>query len=213
MTMLFRHLRLYNLQTLRIKLRQTDTEDLEGGKQWLALQRALERMQFPQLKTVNIEIAFVVYESQDLNASAVAFTRSVVNLELVFHYEFLATPSIPQFVLLDDELHGDYAASREEMVACVERLKLANPTIRSVPSRNRWSTRRNPASSDDSTDSVAGISIKADEVAYHLCDEAVQTLLDALWDHVQDQPDISAQFEEFGVQMQVASASEPESDA
>lgn len=33
MTTLFRHLRLYNLQTLRIKLRPTDTEDLEDGKQ------------------------------------------------------------------------------------------------------------------------------------------------------------------------------------
>lgn len=69
MTMLFRHLRLYNLQTLRIKMRPTDTEDLQDGTQWLALQCTLERMQFPQLTTVDIEIAMPVYEVQDFNAT------------------------------------------------------------------------------------------------------------------------------------------------
>lgn len=167
-----------------------------------------------------------------------AFTRSVVNLELVFHYEFLATPSIPQFVLLDDELHGDYAASREEMVACVERLKLGNARIRNVVCRIQGEmeyagalctlmdfqyqpdnhqvnagTQDNNRATPDSAILDGEISIKGDEVAYHLCSEAAQILSDALWDYVQDRPDIAARFEEAHAQMQTESASEPENEA
>jgi hypothetical protein len=66
MTMLFRHVRLYNLQKLKVKMRPTDTEDSDDIQQWLVLYRALERMQFPLLKTVNIEIELPVYETSTL---------------------------------------------------------------------------------------------------------------------------------------------------
>lgn len=66
MTMLFRHLRLYNLQKLKIKMRPSDKEDSDDSQQWFLLYHALERMQFPLLKTVSIEIELPVYETQTL---------------------------------------------------------------------------------------------------------------------------------------------------
>lgn len=169
---------------------------------------------------------------------AVANTRSVESVKLVLHCEFWATPSVSQLVLRGNELDGNYGVSQQEMMACVERLKLANPTIRNVACRIRGEmeyagpmctlmdcqyrssnqkvnaeAQEDDRLSPDSTNPVAEPSIiNGDQVTYHLCSKAVQTLFNALWGYVEDRPDISARFEVPRAQIRMESGSEPESD-
>lgn len=168
---------------------------------------------------------------------AVANTRSVESVRLVLHYELWAVPSVLQLVLRGNELDGNYSVSQQEMMTCLKRVKLANPTIRNVACRilgeleyagtmctlmdcqYQSSNPQGPSPTQDDgctlsdrTAPVAEPSVNGDEVTYHLCSEAVQVSSDALWDYVEDRPDVGARFGEFRAQMHMEWASEPESD-
>jgi hypothetical protein len=80
MTMLFRYLRLYNLQTLRLRLRVSDVESLESDDEWANLERALEQMQLPRLKYLAIDIGIPTDRVAEFDASVSGASTLVVRV-------------------------------------------------------------------------------------------------------------------------------------
>jgi hypothetical protein len=142
----------------------------------------------------------------------------------VVHYDFSATPSVSESIFRKYEINGDYVIKyRQEVTVMLQEMKLINPSIRSVVGRIQGEMEQNPdtlctlvdfqwprnqssgtyeAKSAPTTSAapVAGVSIDYNDIAFHLCPEAVDSLSDALWDCVDYRPDVAARFTDYRAQ-------------
>lgn len=140
------------------------------------------------------------------------------------HYDFSATPSVSQSIFREYEINGDYVIKyRQEVTVMLQEMKLINPSIRSVvgriqgemeqdpdtlctlvdfqwPKNNSTGTRAINPASPDAPNPVADVSIDYNDIAFHLCPEALDSLSDALWDCVEDRPDVAARFPDYRAQ-------------
>lgn len=89
MTMLFRYLRLYNLQTLILRSRVSDVESLEA-EEWKRLASAFRNMRFAHLKNVSIDIFIPAYDLAEFDASVsvVISTAPFINLSFIPRWWF-----------------------------------------------------------------------------------------------------------------------------
>lgn len=82
MSMLFEHLCLSNLQTLRLVFRPLSTGRMGDVDEWARLERVLKRMHFPRLKTVTMAISVPGAEVAEFDAcvSALGYYSNIFHL-------------------------------------------------------------------------------------------------------------------------------------
>lgn len=69
MTMLLRHLRLFNVDTLRLNMRVSDLDALESDYEWEKLENALKGIRLSGLRNVAIRILIPAYDLAEFQAS------------------------------------------------------------------------------------------------------------------------------------------------
>lgn len=89
MLMLFEHLCLFNLQTLRLVFQPSDVDGIGGVDEWLRLEKALKKMQFPRLKTLVIIIFIPAYDwpQYDVGVSAVGVDADIMHSPAVLLFQ------------------------------------------------------------------------------------------------------------------------------
>lgn len=148
---------------------------------------------------------------------AVAQTISVDNIKLDLQYEFEAKPVVSDF-MLNGELCAADSITQQEIVACVERIKIVNPDFKHLLCRLRGMMEQDldtlctlvdfhycarPSAVEEKQDGAsesdpptAKATIRNDEFQYHLCGGAVDMLIERLEHHVESPPSLERLFDE-----------------